>query len=126
MLEFIQNFYYGNLDPEARSVKADEAMAEELQILADTEEYLTDKLTGEEKSRFLDLVNAWSVVNGESCLDSFIVGFRMGAAAKVSGISLTSWQVIKSPIERPARYTRLGSTLYISRTYSSNILKANT
>lgn len=26
-----------------------------------------------------DYVNAWSVVNGESNLDSFIMGFRLGA-----------------------------------------------
>ena len=79
MSKFIEQFYYGNLDPQARSVKANESMAKELQVLDGEEQYLTDKLTGEEKSKFLDLVNAWSVVNGESCLDSFIVGFRLGA-----------------------------------------------
>ena len=50
-----------------------------MQPLNETEEYLTAKLKGEEKSKFLDHVNAWSVVNGESNLDSFIVGFRLGA-----------------------------------------------
>jgi len=28
---------------------------------------------------YLDYVNAWGVVNGESNLDSFIMGFRLGA-----------------------------------------------
>lgn len=28
---------------------------------------------------FLDFVNAWGVVNGESNLDSFLMGFRLGA-----------------------------------------------
>jgi prolipoprotein diacylglyceryltransferase len=41
--------------------------------------FLKDDAKGEEKSKFLDHVNAWSVVNGESNLDSFIVGFRLGA-----------------------------------------------
>ena len=50
-----------------------------MQTLNETEEYLTAKLKGEEKSKFLDHVNAWSVVNGESNLDSFIMGFRLGA-----------------------------------------------
>ena len=31
------------------------------------------------KKKFLDFCNAWSVVNGESNLDSFIMGFRLGA-----------------------------------------------
>lgn len=30
-------------------------------------------------SKFLDFVNAWSIVNGESNLNSFIMGFRLGA-----------------------------------------------
>ena len=38
------------------------------------------KLSGEEKKKFLNFVNATSVVNGETALDSFIVGFRLGAA----------------------------------------------
>lgn len=33
----------------------------EMQTLNETEEYLTAKLKGEEKSKFLDHVNAWSV-----------------------------------------------------------------
>lgn len=43
------------------------------------EEFLTEALSGENKKKFLDFVNAWSVVNGESNLDSFMMGFRLGA-----------------------------------------------
>ena len=50
-----------------------------MQILSDNEAFLTDKLTGEEKKRFLQYVDAWASVNGESTLDSFIIGFRLGA-----------------------------------------------
>ena len=50
----------------------------EMQTLNETEEYLPAKLKSEEKSKFLDHVNAWSVVNGESNFNSFIVGFRLG------------------------------------------------
>lgn len=79
MDNFIEQFYYGNIDPQARSTRANKAMSTEMQTLSDTEEFLTEKLTDENKSKFLDYVNAWSVVNGESNLDSFIVGFRLGA-----------------------------------------------
>ena len=43
------------------------------------EDYLTENLSGESKKKFLDFVNAWGVVNGESNLDSFIIRFRLGA-----------------------------------------------
>ena len=43
------------------------------------EEHLTEALSGEAKKRFLDYTNAWNIVNGESNLDSFIIGFRFGA-----------------------------------------------
>ena len=80
MSGFIEQFYYGNIEPQARSTRANRAMTKELQILENAEQYLTEKLADEAKSRFLDLLNAWSVVNGETALDSFIVGFRLGAA----------------------------------------------
>lgn len=79
MARFIEEFYYGNIDPQAQSTKCNSAMSKELQILSNAEEYLAEKLTDENKSKFLDYVNAWSVVNGESNLDSFIMGFRLGA-----------------------------------------------
>ena len=80
MSGFIEQFYYGNIEPQARGISANKTMAKELGVLNDAEEYLTSKLSGEEKKKFLDFVNATSVVNGETALDSFIVGFRLGAA----------------------------------------------
>lgn len=79
MENFIEQFYYGNIDPQVRSTRANKAISTEMQTLSDAEEFLTEKLTDESKSKFLDYVNAWSVVNGESNLDSFITGFRLGA-----------------------------------------------
>ena len=43
------------------------------------EDFLTENLFGENKKKFLEFSDAWSVVNGESNLDSFIMGFRLGA-----------------------------------------------
>ena len=80
MSGFIKEFYFGNIEPQARSTRANKAISKQLQILSEAEEYLTNKLDDEEKSKFLDFVNAYSVVDGETALDSFIVGFRLGAA----------------------------------------------
>ena len=43
------------------------------------EEKLTERLSGEEKKLFLDFCNAYGELMGESGLDSFFVGFRLGA-----------------------------------------------
>ena len=79
MARFIEEFYYGNIDPQARSTKQNKTVQKEMAVLTKTEELLTNVLTDEPKKWFLDFANAWGVVNGESNLDSFIMGFRLGA-----------------------------------------------
>ncbi len=79
MYKFIKEFYYGNLDPQARSTKENITVQKQMEVLMLNEDYLTDNLTGESKKKFLEFCNAWSGMNGESNLDSFIMGFRLGA-----------------------------------------------
>ena len=79
MSKFIEKFYYGNIDPQARSIKQNKTAKKQMEILMLNEDFLTEALTGENKKKFLDFVNAWGIVNGESNLDSFIMGFRLGA-----------------------------------------------
>jgi len=78
MGKFIEEFYYGNLDPQARSTKQNKAVQKQMEVLMLNEDYLTENLSGENKKKFLEFVNAWGIVNGESNLDSFIMGFRLG------------------------------------------------
>ena len=78
MTNFIEEFYYGNIDPRARSFEQNKKVQRNMQILTDNEDFLADKLSGEEKKRFLQYVDAWAAVNGESTLGSFITGFRLG------------------------------------------------
>ena len=80
MKSFIEEFYYGNIEPQGRSRKKSPAVKKEFDLLTKNEELLTQALTDEHKKLFLDYVNAWGVVNGESTADSFMVGFRLGAA----------------------------------------------
>ena len=79
MGKFIEEFYYGNIDPQARSTKQNKTVQKEMAVLTKTEELLTNALSDEQKKWFLDFANAWGVVNGESNLDSFMMGFRLGA-----------------------------------------------
>ena len=79
MKNFIEEFYYGNIEPQARSTKQNKAVQKQMKTLMTNEDFLTTALSDENKKQFLDYVNAWSIVNGESNLDSFIKGFRLGA-----------------------------------------------
>lgn len=79
MTNFIEEFYYGNLDPQARSTKENKTVQKQMEVLMLNEDFLTENLFGENKKKLLEFCDAWSVVNGESNLDSFIMGFRLGA-----------------------------------------------
>ena len=77
MKNFIEEFFYGNIEPQGRSKKQSPAVQKEMDLLVKNEELLTNALADENKKLFLDYVNAWGVVNGESTADSFMVGFRL-------------------------------------------------
>lgn len=79
MKNILTELYYGNIDPQARGFKKDSYLQKQMNILSSCEEALTEKLTGDEKKTFLSFVNASNIVLGESELDSFLVGFRLGA-----------------------------------------------
>ena len=80
MRHFIEQFYYGNIEPQERSTRMNKATQKQLEIMVNSEEILSKTLTEELKKLFLDYVDAWHEVNSESNLDSFIMGFRLGAA----------------------------------------------
>ena len=79
MSKFIEEFYYGNIDPQARNTKKNKTVQKEMTVLTKTESLLTDSLKDDQKNWFIDFSNAWSIINAESNLDSFIMGFRLGA-----------------------------------------------
>lgn len=79
MKNFIKELYYGNIDPQARGFKNGSYLKKQMTILSKSEALLTDRLTGDEKKWFLTFVNASNNILGQTELDSFIVGFRLGA-----------------------------------------------
>ncbi|MBR6523765.1 MAG: hypothetical protein IKT39_04060 [Clostridia bacterium] len=76
---FIEELFYGNIDPQEKSIKKNKRVRRELKTLSENEDYLLKELAGEPQKWFLEYVDAWGIVNGESTLDSFITGFRLGA-----------------------------------------------
>ena len=79
MTNFLEELYYGNLDPQARGYRKDSNILKVSENINELEEKITQRLNGEEKKLFLDFCNANSELMGDTGLDSFIVGFRLGA-----------------------------------------------
>ena len=79
MANFLEELYYGNVDPQARGYRKGSYNFKVSQNINELEEKLTERLGGEDKALFLDFCNAYGELMGESSLDSFIVGFRLGA-----------------------------------------------
>lgn len=79
MAGFIEEFYYGNIDPQTRGFRKGTRIVKVSENINEIEEKLTERLNDEEKKLFLDFCNAYAELMGTSNLDSFIVGFRLGA-----------------------------------------------
>lgn len=79
MSGFIEEFYYGNIEPQACNSELNKELKKLLSTLTEKEELLTAKLSGEEKDLFLEYVNAYNEFLAFSIADGFISGFRLGA-----------------------------------------------
>ncbi len=75
----IEELYYGNVDPQDHGYHPKSPVKKASDSLNDLEEKLTEQLAGENKALFLRFCNAYAEVMGESELDTFIAGFRLGA-----------------------------------------------
>lgn len=79
MSEFIEDFYYGNIEPQEISTTLSTELKRKLDLLSRAEEQLTSKLTDEEKELFIKYASRSSEFLCVSNADSFIAGFRLGA-----------------------------------------------
>lgn len=79
MSNIIEDFYYGNLEPQEVSSELTPKLKKKLSNLAEKEEQLSARLTGEEKELFQNYVSACIEFSTTSNADSFISGFRLGA-----------------------------------------------
>ena len=79
MSTFIEDFYYGNIEPQEVTYELTPKLKKKLSNLAEKEEQLTARLTGEDKELFQDYVSAYIEFSTTSNADSFISGFRLGA-----------------------------------------------
>ena len=79
MSSIIEDFYYGNIEPQELSTEITSKLKKKLSDLVKKEEELTEMLPEKEKELFTNYVNAHNEFSSISNSDSFISGFRLGA-----------------------------------------------
>ena len=79
MKSFIEEFYYGNIEPQELSPEYGSTLKKKLNALVKNEDEFKEKLTEEEKKLFQNYTNAYNEFLSMSVADSFISGFRLGA-----------------------------------------------
>ena len=79
MSKFIEDFYYGNIEPQESSSELNSELKRKLSILTQTEEQLASRLTEEYKELFVKYVSQSNDFLCISNADSFIAGFKLGA-----------------------------------------------
>jgi hypothetical protein len=79
MKSFIEEFYYGNIEPQELSPEFGSSLKKKLNSLVKNEDEFREKLTDEEKKMFQQYTNLYNEFLSISIADSFISGFRLGA-----------------------------------------------
>ena len=79
MSGFIEEFYYGNIEPQECCSELKDELKKKLGILTEKEKELNSKLSGEEKDLFVNYTSTYNDFLTVSIADSFISGFRLGA-----------------------------------------------
>ena len=79
MSNIIEEFYYGNIEPQELSTEITPRLKKKLSSLVKKEEELTAMLPEKEKELFAKYVLAYNEFSSIGNSDSFISGFRLGA-----------------------------------------------
>jgi len=79
MPNILEDLYYGNLSPSQRAVRPYSKVQTLMQKQSDIETKLSESLTEEQRANFEQYLSITADLLDTNCLDSFIIGFRLGA-----------------------------------------------
>ncbi len=79
MSDFIEDFYYGNIEPQECTTNLTAKVKKSLSELAGKEEQLTALLADKDRELFTDYVATYIKFSSLCTADSFTTGFRLGA-----------------------------------------------
>ena len=78
-VSFIEDFYYGNIEPQECTTELTKKVKKSLNELSGKEEHLTSILADKEQELFADYVATYIKFSSLCNANSFTVGFRLGA-----------------------------------------------
>ena len=79
MTNFIEQLYYGNIDPQECNSELKSDLTKKLNELTQIEKQLGEKLRVEDQKLFSDFSDKYLEFLTTSVVDGFINGFRLGA-----------------------------------------------
>ena len=78
-MRVLESLYYGNFVPQARSYRPGSPQKQRQEAVSELESQLNEKLDVECLRLFRSFVSNYAQCLGDAALDTFIVGFRLGA-----------------------------------------------
>ena len=78
-MNILEEFYYGNVNPQEKFYKRESEYATFVKIVSDNEEKLSACLGGAEQHLFSQLMNAQSEITAIETRERFIEGWKLGA-----------------------------------------------
>ena len=78
MKSILENFAYGNIDPNVGIIKKGSKYERAMKTITDCEDRLLSMLDGESKKLLVQFSSAQAEVNAISNTDKFIYGYRLG------------------------------------------------
>lgn len=76
-MNFIEELYYGNINPSEKRYKKATPYDKELSIFTANEDKLEEVLSGEHLKLFNELVNASDEISATSGVENFKIGFNL-------------------------------------------------
>ena len=77
-MNFIEELYYGNIDPNRKKFDKNTQFAEALKLFCENESRLNEVLTGDDLRLFHDMVNAGDKITACTGVENFKIGFILG------------------------------------------------
>ena len=77
-MNFIEELYYGNIDPNRKKFDKNTQFAEALKLFCENESRLNEVLTGDDLRLFHDTVNAGDEITACTGVENFKIGFILG------------------------------------------------
>ena len=78
MKNILEDFAYGNINPDVGTIKKGSKYEHVMQTIADSEKRLLNMLDEESKELFIKCLSLQSEANAISNTDKFIYGYRLG------------------------------------------------